>query len=260
MIDMLKNLTFKSLIPCVLVLIVGFAVVKILNKFFAKALTKSKLDKSLHTFLKTLFKILLSAIVVLVAASTLGIDVTSLVALLSVASLAVSLAVQDTLANVAGGIMVLTSHPFTVGDFVEVGGNSGTVEAVGISYTTLRTPDNKIVYIPNKDIATSRVVNYSKEDKRRVDLSFTASYDSPVETVIEALTEAASVSYCLPGESVFVKVGEYKESDISYTVRIWVKNADYWDAYFTVIENVKKVFDEKGVIMTYPHTIVHLEK
>lgn len=260
MLDILKNLTFKSLIPCALVLVVGFAVAKILNKIFAKALAKSKLDKSLHTFLKTLFKILLSAIVVLVAASTLGIDVTSLVALLSVASLAVSLAVQDTLANVAGGIMVLTSHPFTVGDFVEVGGNSGTVEAVGISYTTLRTPDNKIVYIPNKDIAASRVVNYSHEDKRRVDFAFTASYDSPVETVIEALTEAASVSYCLPDEPVFVKVSEYKESDISYTVRIWVKNADYWDAYFAVIENVKKSFDEKGVAMTYPHTIVHLEK
>lgn len=260
MLDILKNLTLKSLIPCVLVLIVGFAVVKILNGIFAKALNKSKLDKNLHTFLKTIFKILLSAIVVLIAASMLGVDVTSLIAVLSVASLAVSLAVQDTLANVAGGIMVLASKPFTVGDYVEAGANSGTVISVGLSYTTLRTPDNKVVYIPNKDVATSRVVNYSTEDKRRVDLSFTASYDCATEKVIEALTEAAQVSYLLPEEPVFIRLKEYKESDIEYVVRVWVKNADYWNAYFEITENVRKTFEEKGIIMTYPHTIVHLEK
>ena len=256
----LQKLPLRDIITCILVLLIGFTVAKILNRLFARGLNRSQLDKSLHTFLKALFKILLYVIVVLTAASSLGVDVTSLIALLSVASLAISLAVQDTLANVAGGIMILSSHPFGIGDWVEVGGNSGSVEKVGLSYTTLRTGDNKIVYIPNKDVATSRVVNYSTEDARRVDLSFTASYDSDVDTVIEALTEAASLPLCLPEKPVFVRVMEYKESDIQYVVRVWVKNADYWDAYFAITQNVKKIFDEKGVTMTYPHTIVHLEK
>lgn len=256
----LANLTLASLLPCVLILVVGYFAVKILTQFFAKALERSKLDKSLHKFLLTTLRLLMMAIVVLIAASALGIDVTSLIAVLSVASLAVSLAVQDSLANVAGGIMVLTSHPFTVGDYVEVGGNSGAVESVGLAYTSLKTADNKVVFVPNKDIAASRIVNYSREDRRRVDLTFTASYDSPMETVVGALTEAATIPEVLEGTNIFVRAKEYRESDIEYVVRVWVKNGDYWNAYFTIVENVKKVFDAKGVVMTYPHTIVHLEK
>ena len=256
----LANLTLVSIVPCLIILVAGSFAVKFLTKLFAKGLERSHLDKSLHTFLKSVFKILLIVIVLLIAAGSLGIDVTSLIAVLSVASLAVSLAVQDSLANVAGGIMVLAAHPFTVGDYVEVGGNGGSVEKVGLAYTTLKTADNKVVFVPNKDIATSRIVNYSREDKRRVDLTFTASYDSPTETVIEALTEAASVPQVLEGTKVFVKLKEYKDSSMEYVVRVWVKNADYWDAYFTIVDNVKKSFDAKGVVMTYPHTIVHLEK
>lgn len=254
------GLALRNIIPCAIILVAGYFIVQALTKLFGKGLERSKLDKSLHNFLKTVFKILLVAIVILIAASSLGVDVTSLIAVLSVASLAVSLAVQDSLANVAGGIMVLASHPFTVGDYVEVGGNGGTVEKVGLAYTTLKTADNKVVFVPNKDMASSRITNYSREDKRRVDLTFTASYDSPTQAVIEALTEAASLPQILEGTDIFVKVKEYKESDIEYVVRVWVKNADYWNVYFTIVDNVKKVFDAKGVVMTYPHTIVHLEK
>lgn len=254
------SLALRNVIPCVIILVAGYFGVQILVKMFTKGLEKSKMDKSLHNFLTTALKILLIVLVLLIAASSLGINVSSLIAVFSVASLAVSLAVQDSLANIAGGIMVLTAHPFTVGDYVAAGGSEGTVEKVGLAYTTLRTPDNKVIFVPNKDMASSRIVNYSREEKRRVDLTFTASYDSPVETVLQALTEAATVSTLLPDEPVFVKVSEYKESDIQYTVRVWVATADYWGTYFNIIANVKTVFDAKGVQMTYPHTVVHLEK
>lgn len=254
------GLALRNVIPCIIILGAGYFGIKLIIQMFTKGLEKSKLDKSLHGFLTTALRILLVVLVLLIAASSLGIDVTSLIAVFSVASLAVSLAVQDSLANIAGGIMVLTSHPFTVGDYVAAGGSEGSVEKVGLAYTTLRTPDNKIVFIPNKDMASSRISNFSREGKRRVDLTFTASYDSPVDTVIAALTEAATVPALLEGETPFVKVSEYKESDIQYTVRVWVATADYWDTYFAIIANVKTVFDAKGVQMSYPHTVVHLEK
>ncbi len=254
------GLALRNVLPCIVILAAGYFGVQIILKLFAKGLEKSKLDKSLHGFLITTLRILLFVLVLLIAASSLGVDVTSLIAVFSVASLAVSLAVQDSLANIAGGIMVLASKPFTIGDYVQAGGNEGTVENVGLSYTTLRTGDCKIVFVPNKDMATSRICNYTRTGKRRVDLTFTASYDSPVETVIEALTEAATVPTLLPGEAVFVKVSEYQESDIKYVVRVWVATADYWDTYFAIIANVKKSFDAKGVEMSYPHTVVHLEK
>jgi len=259
-LSMVQNLTLSKLIPCLVVLVVGFSAIKILSKLFEKGLARSKLDKNIHGFLKTLFRLLLTFLVILIAASSLGIDVSSLIAVLSVASLAVSLAVQDSLANLAGGIMILATHPFSVGDWVELGGNSGSVIEVGLSHTTLRTADNKIVFVPNKDVAASRITNYSQEDTRRVDLTFTASYDSQTDAVIAALTEAASVSTILPEKEVFVRVKTYKESDIEYVVRVWTKNADYWDTWFAITENVKKVFDRDGIAMTYPHTIVHLEK
>lgn len=256
----LATLTVGRVLPSLLILVAGAFIIKGITKVFDKLIARSKLNKSFHAFIKAALKILLWVLLILIAASSLGIDVTSLIAVLSVASLAVSLAVQDSLANVAGGIMVLTSHPFEVGHYVSLGGVEGTVTEVGLVHTTLTTPDNKIIYVPNSEAASSKIVNYTKEGKRRVDLTFTASYDSHPDTVKQALTEAASLPCLLEGEPMFVKITEYKESDIAYTVRVWVATADYWDAYFTILENVKKSFDAHGVVMTYPHTIVHLEK
>lgn len=254
------SLTLGALLPAILIFAVGIFVIKALLKLFEKLLSRSKLNKSVHGFVRATMKILLWAILILIVASTLGIDVTSLVAVLSVASLAVSLAVQDSLANVAGGIMVLSSHSFQVGDYVSLSGAEGYVTEIGLVHTRIRTVDNKIIFVPNSEVASSKIVNYTQEGKRRVDLTFTASYDSPVEAVKQALTEAATIDQLLPGEPLFIKVSSYKESDIEYAVRVWVATSDYWDAYFAIMENVKTAFDKAGVIMTYPHTIVHLEK
>ena len=259
--EFLANFSLQKLIPGVLIFFIGLFVRKALVKLFDRALAKSKVDKSLHGFLHSLFNILMWFILILIVASSFGIDVTSLIAMLSVVSLALSLSVQDALSNIAGGIMVLTAHPFKVGDWVELGnGNSGSVLSVGLVYTKLQTVDNKIVNVPNSIVATTSLTNYSTEEKRRVCINVSASYDCAVEDVKAALTEAAKLDSILTDEEIFVRVNSYRENDIEYVIRVWTKCENYWTAYFGLMENIKKVFDQKNIKMSYPHTIVHLEK
>ena len=253
------TLTLSKILPAVLILLVGLIAAKILSKLFIEMLERSKLNKSLHKMLSTVFGILLNGIVILIVLSTLGIDLTSLIAMLSVLSLAISLAVQGTLSNVAGGVQVLSAHPFQVGDFVEVSGQSGTVLETGLVYTTILTPDNKRVYFPNSDVAASTIVNYSVEGKRRVDLTFSASYDAPADKVLAALREAAKCDQLLPGEEIFAAVNHYGESVIEYALRSWCKPDDYWAVYFGTIERVRKSFEKAGVEMSYPHLNVHID-
>ena len=253
------TLTLSKILPAVLILVVGLIAAKILSKLFNKMLDRSKLSKSLHAMLKTVFSILLNGIVVLIALTALGIDLTSLVAMLSVLSLAISLAVQGTLSNVAGGVQVLSAQPFEVGDFVEISGQSGTVLETGLVYTTLLTPDNKRVFFPNSDVAASTIVNYSVEGKRRVDFTFSTSYDAPTETVLAALREAANNSKLIPDTDIFVALSKYGDSCIEYVVRTWCTAADYWDVYFETIERVRKSFEKAGVEMSYPHLNVHID-
>lgn len=259
--EFLANFSLQKLIPGVLIFLVGMIVRKALVKLFDRALAKSKVDKSLHGFLHALFNVLMWFILLLIVASSFGIDVTSLIAMLSVVSLALSLSVQDALSNIAGGIMVLTAHPFKVGDWVELGnGNSGSVISVGLVYTKLQTVDNKIVNVPNSVVATTSLTNYSTEEKRRVCINVGASYDCAIDDVKAALAEAAKIDSILTDEEIFVRVNAYRESDIEYVIRAWTKSEDYWTAYFGLMENIKKVFDQKGIKMSYQHTIVHLEK
>ena len=161
------SLTLEKLLPVVLILVVGTIAVKLLLKLFDRALSRSKLDRTMFAFLKAIMRVLLYAIVLLIAAGSLGVDVTSLVAILSVVSLAVSLAVQNALANVVGSVTLLATHPFRVGDFVQIGSDSGTVEQIGMSYTQILTADGKRIYIPNSDAASSRICNYSANGSGR---------------------------------------------------------------------------------------------
>ena len=257
----LGSLTLSRIVPTVIILVAGFFIVKALMKLFDKILERSKLEKSLHAFLHSVMKILLFAILVIIAASSLGINVTSLVALLSVVSLAISLAVQGTLSNFAGGIQVLSAHPFKVGDYVEVNGVQGTVSETGLVYTKLITADNKVISIPNSEVSTSKIINYSTEENRRVDISVAASYDAPVEEVKAALVEAARlVPTVFETPAVFARITAYKDSAIEYQVRAWTARETYWDSYFDIMENIKKVFDEHGLRMTYPHMNVHIQQ
>ena len=239
---------------------IGILVIRIVMSLVTKMLEKSKLEKAAHRLLKTVLRVLLYALLALMVASSLGLDVTGIVALASVLTLAISLALQNMLSNVFGGFTLLNTHPFGAGDFVEVAGQSGTVVDVGIAYTRLTTPDNKMVSIPNSAVVAAQIVNYSSIGTRRVDVPITASYNAPVEKVEQALRNAAQVPGILEDPAPFISVTEYGDSAISYVVRVWVKSEDYWDVHFAIVHNIKKQFEADGIEMTYPHLNVHLDK
>ena len=250
----------EKIVPFILILVVGFIAIKIIMNIVEKALNKSRLEKAAHGLIKSLIRVVLYLLVGLIAASSLGIDVTGVIALASVLTLAVSLSVQNALTNVIGGITLLYTKPFKSGDFVEIAAESGTVQEIGMSYTKLLTPDNKVVYIPNSAVVSADIVNYTVSGTRRVDLVFSASYNTPTETVIKALLEAAQVPGALTEPAPFASVNKYGDSTIEYVLRVWTVADNYWDVNFAVNEKVRETFKNAGVEMSYPHLNIHVEK
>ena len=249
----------EKTISLLLTLVVGVLLIRTVLKFLRVALEKSKLEKAAHSLLLSIAKISLYGLLGLSIADGLGINVTGVVALASVLTLAVSLALQNMLATVLGGFSLLTTHPFHSGDYVDIGSQSGTVVEIGMTYTRLTTPDNKVVAIPNSTVLASEVVNYSANDTRRVEIQVSASYDAPVQKVVDALVQAATVDNALLEPAPFAAVSSYDDNAIRYLLRFWVRTPDYWDVYFLVNQRVKTVFDEQGIEMTYPHVNVHLD-
>ena len=252
--------TLGRIIPFVLIILVGLIVIKIITAIINKTLAKSKLEKAAHGMIRGLIRVVLFILLGLMAASSLGIDVTGVVALASIASLAVSLALQDLLSNLVGGFTLVYTHPFSSGDYVEIAGQSGTVQEIGMTYTKLTTPDNKLVQIPNSSVVSSEIVNYTVTGTRRVAIDVSASYDAPVEKVMAALAIAGNVDGILEEKGIFTNVTAYGDHAISYVVRVWCNTADYWDVHKAITLKIKRVFDEQGIRMTYPHLNVHIEK
>ena len=261
MFEFFANLTLSSILPAVVLLVLGLLVIKAVLTLVDRSLAKSKLERAATGLIRSLLKVVLFVLLGLMVASKLGIDVTGVVALASVASLALSLSLQDALANVIGGFTLLSNHPFRSGDYVEIAGQAGVVQTIDITYTKLTTPDNKTISIPNSAVVGSQIVNYSTTGTRRVDISVSASYDSSIETVKAALLEAAKIDAVLATpEAPFAAVSDYGESSINYTLRVWTTTAEYWNVYFTVTENIKAEFEKAGVRMSYPHLNVHIDK
>lgn len=256
----LASLTLEKLAPAVLILVVGCFVIRLLTRLFEKVLSRSHIEKNAHGFLRSAFRILLYTIVVLMAASSLGFDVTSLIAVLSVISLAFSLAIQGALSNLAGGITVLTTHPFRVGDYVEIGTVSGTVAEIGMSYTKLHTADSKEIFVPNSEITSSKIINYTMSGRRRVDLTFTASYRDSAETVKAALLQAARLPAVQSDPAPFAAVSRYTDSAVEYVLQVWVASEDYLDVYYAITERVRACFENAGIAMAYPRYNIHLDQ
>ncbi len=250
----------SKIIAAAILLIVCVVFIKLLMRLTGRLLEKSKLHTTMHSFIRTLVKLVLVFIAIMLIAGTLGIDTSSLLAIFSIAGLAVSLSVQSALTNMTSAVMLLTSKPYQVGDFVEISGMQGTVREIGILSTKLVTIDGRLISIPNSQAVSGSITNFSTEEDRRVVLSVSASYDDDIEKVKAALVKAAQDPRVLPIEPVFARVSSYGDNAIEYTLRFWVKNADYWSVYFDVLENVKRVFDEDGISMTYPHLVVHTAK
>lgn len=250
-----------TVLPVALIAAVGILLIRGVMKVVSRLLGKSKLEKAAHTLVKTAIKAVLYGLLLLILASRLGIDVTGIIALASVLTLAVSLAVQDVLGNVISGFTLIYTKPFSSGEFVEIAGQSGTVLEIGLAYTQLATVDNKEVYIPNSAVTSAQIVNYSVRGTRRVDIAVSASYGSPVEKVLAALREAGGTSeLVLQDPAPLAAVDNYGDSAINYKLLVWCKAGDYWTALFETNQNIKAAFDQHGIEMTYPHLNVHLDK
>ena len=254
-----KNITASNIFTAVLVAAACLVVMKVLLKVLDRALGRSRLDPSLQKLLRGILKAGLWFVTAIIVLGCLNIEVTSLVAVLSVVGLAFSLALQNFLSNAAGGMQLLASHPFSVGDFVEAGGCSGTVEEMGLFYTKLTTPDNKLVQLPNSSIVTANITNFSHQPTRRVELKVSASYDAPPERVIALLARlAAEHPLVLDDPAPAPHVDGYGDSAVNYVLRVWCANADYWTVYYDLLDGFKPAFDKAGVEMTYPHVNVHM--
>ena len=254
------NYLLYTILPVMLILVIGFVVVKLILRIVTKILEKSKMEKIAHTLIKAVARVILYGLLILIAASRLGIDVTAVVALASVLTLAISLSVQNALTNVVSGFTLLYTKPFSSGDFVEVAGQSGTVQSIGLTYTKLHTVDNKCAYIPNSAVTSAEILNYTVLGTRRAEVRISASYDTPVQKVLDALRLAAKVPTVLEQPGITTAVDSYGESAINYLLFVWCKTEDYWSTLFEINHNIQEIFAQQGVEMTYPHVNVHLDK
>lgn len=263
-LDTLINLLVTwgpKLVGAILALIIGLYVVNMITGGIDKMMVKKELDPSLRPFLKSLVSSLLKVLVVISVLGMIGIQMTSFIAILGAAGLAVGLALSGTLQNFAGGVMILTFKPFKVGDYIDAQGYAGTVSSIQIFNTILKTPDNKTIIIPNSGLATSSMVNYSTEPTRRVDWVFDIAYGDDIDKAKEVLLGLlTSNDQVLKDPAPFVSLGELADSSVNFTVRAWVNSAEYWSVHFYMLENVYRKFAEAGLNIPFPQMDVHLDK
>ena len=240
-------------------LVIGIWIAKWLTRIADKVLNKRNVDPTLSKFAVSVIKIALITFVIISAISQVGIETTSFVAIIGAAGLAVGFALQGSLSNFASGVMLIIFKPLKVGDFIEGGGAMGSVETVGMFVTTLTTPDNKVVYIPNSALTGGNIVNYSAKDTRRVDMVFGIGYSDDIDkakAVIKSLLDADSRILKDPAPQIVVS--ELADSSVNFKVRPWVNSADYWGVYFDITEQVKKNFDEQNISIPFPQRDVHM--
>lgn len=241
-----------------LLLLIGLIVKKIVLSILNKGLERSRLDKTIHGFVRSATDILITILIIIIVLSTMGIPMTSIIAVLSTAGLAIGLALQNSLSNVAGGFIILFSHPFKAGDYISAAGVEGTVEEITVINTKITTIDNKAVYIPNGTLAGATVTNYTGEGLRRVDLTFSVSYEDDSQKAVAVIAEVCkNHPKILSDPAPFVRVIALGSSSVDIVSRSWVSSADYWDVYFDLVEQVKAAFDENHITIPYNHINVH---
>ena len=258
--DSMGEFTLHSLLPALAILAGGLIAIRIVNTIVRKLLGTSKLEKAAHSLITSLVGAVLYILLGLMVASRLGIDVTGIIALASVLSLAVSLAVQNMLANVIGGFTLLYTQPFHSGDYVEVGAEAGTVVEIGMAYTKLQTPDNKMISIPNATVVAGDIVNYSITGTRRLDVNVRAEYEEDSQRVIDALMEAGQDPRVLADPAPCAVITGYSTDAVNYSLRVWTKTDDYWDLMFLINRRIRDSFDEKQIRIAYPRMHVQMDK
>ena len=250
-----------KLIGAIIVLIIGLFVINLIMRGFTKVMTKRGTDSSLVPFLKSIISTTLKIMLVVSVLGMLGIEMTSFIAILASAGLAVGMALSGTLQNFAGGVMILIFKPFKSGDFIEAQGFSGIVKEIQIFNTLLNSVDNKTIIIPNGGLSTDSMINYSAEPLRRVDWTFGIAYGDSTSKAREVLNKLISDdSRILSDPESFVAVSELADSSVNFVVRAWVKAEDYWDVYFEMNENVYNTFAKEGLNIPFPQMDVHVQK
>lgn len=259
-IEMLMEYGPKFILAIV-VLIIGLWIIKRVVRVLGEALGRREIEVTLKRFLENLVSVLLKALLIISVASMIGIETTSFIAILGAAGLAIGLALQGSLSNFAGGVLLLLFRPYKVGDFIETEGHKGTVYSIQIFTTVLKTGDNKTIFVPNGPVANNSIVNYSTEPTRRVDMVFGISYDDDIDKARSIIAQLISnETRRLKEPDYQILVSELADSSVNFSVRVWVNSSDYWGVYFDMQESVKKAFDEAGVSIPYPHSDVYLHQ
>lgn len=258
--DLLReNLNAQRVLYTILILAACIVVIRILLVALDRGMKRMDVEKGLRKFLHSAVHVFLWLIAAIIVLSYLGIPMSSLVAVLGIIGLAVSLAVQGTLSNLAGGMMVLASKPFKGDDLIEVGETKGIVQEVGLVYTKVKTNDNKIICIPNGKISAEKIINHTTQTQRRVDLTFTLRYDAPVEEVKRIMQAvAAAHPKVLFTPAPFARVSAYQEGGVEYSVQVWCATGDYWPVYYDMLEQVGEALKEQGLGLTSRYVTVHI--
>ncbi len=243
------------------IFIIGRLLVKLITHIAAKMMSRSKMDDMLIKFVSSILSTVLILFVIIAAVDRLGVNTTSLVALLGAAGLAIGLALQGSLQNFAAGVMLIVFRPFKAGDFIEAAGISGMVETINIFSSTLRTGDNREIIVPNGEIYSGVITNYSARSTRRIDMVIGIGYDSDIKlarNTLQALVEADE--RILDEPATLIAVSELADSSVNFVLRPWVKSSDYWAVKFDLNEKIKNTFDEKGISIPYPQMDIHLDQ
>ncbi len=247
-----------KVLGAILIWIIGSWVIKRIKKLLVKAMDKVEYDESLEKFISSLIVVALKILLVIVILGNLGIETTSFAALLAAAGLAIGLALQGSLSNFAGGVLILIFKPYKTGDFIEAQGVMGVVKEIEIFTTKLNTPDNKEVILPNGAVSNGNITNYSSEKKRRVDITMGVSYDADIkqtkEVLLKVLTDNSKV---LKDPAPVILLGELADSSVNFKVRPWVLSGDYWDVYFEIMEACKIELDKASIEIPYPQMDIH---
>lgn len=248
-----------KLLMAIIALVIGFWLVNMFRKGVAIYFERKDFDISLERFLLSFISVPLKIMVMISVAGMVGFEVTSFIAVLGAATLAIGMALSGTLSNFAGGVMLLLLRPFKVGDVIEAQGYTGKVEEVQIFATVLKTPDNKTIIIPNSPLSSGNIVNYSTEPTRRVDLVFGVGYEDDLKLAQQTIEAVIAKSdKVLQDPKPFVAISDLADSSVNFTVRLWAKSEDYWDLYFFMQSGVKQAFDERNISIPYPQRELHI--
>ncbi len=264
--EIIKNLSNKSvdfllkILAGLVILIIGFKIINVIEKKLKKPHKFSKIDQSVKTFLISFTTISLKILLIVIFLSIVGVPMASLVTIIGSCAVAIGLALQGGLSNIAGGLMILLFKPFRVGDFINTNGYEGNVKSITMFYTVIVTLDNKVIHLPNGSLSNSNIINYSANKERRVDIDLSVSYNTDIDKVKKVINKIIdNHELILQDKEKFIRLNKHEESALIFTLRVWVNTSDYWTVYFDLMEKIKQEFDKNNIEIPFNQLDVHMK-